>query len=368
MKIRTFASMAATLAIASTALCQQPVSPQYLQTNLVADSTATATAKTIDPNLSGAWGLSESSTGPWWLSDNNNGLSTLYNGLGATQGLVVTVPTANPDKSKTGTPTGILFNASSSSFLLSDGKAASFLFATLDGLIVGWNGGVSSNTGEIAINQSSTSSFTGIAVAPATIDGVTSTYLYAADFLSATVDVFDTSFHHVPQLESAFAAIPLPAGYAPFNIQNIGGNLYVTLALQNQAKNNQVTGPGLGYIAAVSPEGIYIGVAASGLNLNAPWGVAVAPGNFGQYSHDLLVGNNGDGTIAVFNPVNGGFIAKLKDANNNVISINGLWGLAFGSDSANGGPATTLYFAAAPGTGGLFGTLTPLQNTFGSDN
>lgn len=357
------------LSLSSIALAQSsPASmQQYLQTNLVADSTATAAAKTIDPNLIAAWGMAASATGPWWLSDNGNGLSTLYTGAGATEGLVVTIPTADPSVNKIGTPTGIVFNANPSIFKLSDGKTANFLYATQDGLIAGWNGGVGT-TAQIIVNQSQTSMFTGLTIADAKVNGMTSTYLYVADFMQGVVDVFDSNFNHVPAIESAIASIPVPAGYAPLNVQNIGGNLYVSLAVQTQQKNNQVAGPGLGIVAGLTPEGTFIGTLETGSFLNVPWGVAVAPSDFGQYSHDLLVSNNGSGYIDVFNPVTGKYIAQLQDATNSVISINGLWGIAFGSDSANGGPATSLYFAASPGTGGLFGTLTPIQNNYGTSN
>ncbi len=368
MHLRPFPIASLALALSTAALSQTSIpQQQYLQSNLVADSTATAAATTIDPNLSGGWGISESSTGPWWVSDNNNGLSTLYNGVGAIQGLVVKIPPADPTKTPTGSPTGIVFNATAG-FVLPDGKPASFLFATLDGLIVGWNGSVPGGIAQIAVNQTGVSSFDGLAVAPATVNGVTSTYLYAADFEQAVVDVYDANFHHVSALESKINSIPKPPGFAPFNIQNIGGNLYVTLALQDSTKVNQVTGPGLGLVASVTPEGALIGIAQTGSFLNSPWGVAVAPGNFGQYSHDLLVGNNGDGTISVFNPVTGTFIDQLRDSTGQPISINGLWGLSVGNGTTSGGSATSVFFAAAPGNGGLFGTLTPIQNTNGSNN
>ncbi len=368
MRVRLFTLASLTFAFSAAALSQTSLpQQQYKQTNLVADSTATAAATTIDPNLSGGWGISQSSGGPWWVSDNNNGLSTLYNGAGVTQGLVVTIPPADPTKTPTGSPTGMVFNATPG-FVLPDGKPASFLFPTLDGLIVGWNGGVPNNVAQIAVNQGGKSSFDGIAVAPATINGVTSTYLYAADFESAYVDVFDTNFKHVPAVENAINSIPKPPNFAPFNVQNIGGNLYVTLALQDSTKVNQVTGPGLGIVASITPEGKPIGITQTGPFLNAPWGVAVAPGNFGQYSHDLLVGNNGDGRISVFNPVTGAFIDQLRDSTGQPLTIDGLWGLSVGNGTVNGGSATSLFFAAAPGTGGLFGMLTPIQNTNGSNN
>ncbi len=342
---------------------------QYTATNLVSSATAVGAAATIDPNLQGAWGIAQSATGPWWVNDFNNGLSTLYTGAGATQSLVVKIPPADPTKSKSGTPTGIVFNGSSTEFVLPDGRPAAFLFATVDGLIAGWNPGVSNSTAEVAVNQSSGSAFLGLTLAQATVGGRTANYLYATDFKARAIDVFDANFNHVPAIESAIAGIGIPAGYAPFGIQNIGGNIYVTAAKLNAAGNNQQNGPGFGIVAVITPEGQLVSVLETGSFLNAPWGVALAPADFGLYSHDLLVSNNGSGTIDVFNPVTGRFITELKDAANAAIQINGIWGIAFGSGAAASGSATSLFYAAQPSTGGgLFGAITPVQNTFGSDN
>lgn len=371
-RFRTLATLAlAATTISASAWSQSaPGTQQYLQTNLVANSTATApTAKTIDPNLQGGWGISQSPTGPWWVSDASSGLSTLYTGVGVTEGLVVTIPPADPSKSKTGIPTGMVFNENAANFVLSDGKSASFLFATIDGLITGWNSSVSANTAEIAVNQSSTSAFFGLAVAQAKVEGVDQTLLFATDFKRRAVDVFNAQFQHVTSVEQAIANIGLPAGFAPYGITNLGGTLYVTIVRTNAAGTDQKNGPNNGLVAAITPEGKLIGTLETGNFLNAPWAVALAPSDFGQYSHDLLVSNNGSGVIDVFNPTTGKFLGKLKDGNNNVIKINGIWGIAFGSGTTSGGPSTSLYFAAQPDSGGgLFGTLTPIQNTFGSDN
>ena len=367
MQIRSvsFASLTltlTTLALGARAFSQQTTPQQYTQTNLV--SSVAGTAVTTDPQVNGAWGISESSGGPWWVSDVATGLSTLYTGAGAKQGLVVSIPSAKADGKTPGTPTGIVFNASASDFILPDGKAASFLFVTLDGTIAGWNGSVTNNAAETVVNQNSTSSFTGLAVANATINGVTAPYLYVADNKAGTINVFDTHFQHATAIENAIAALGKVPGFSPFGIQEIGGSLFVTAS-----RSDGTIGPGQGGVIVLKPEGSLIGALQTGSFFNAPWGVAQAPGNFGQYSHDLLVGNNGDGKINVFNPQTGQYIATLVDAKNNPIAIPGLWGLNFGNDSTSGGPATTLYFGAdLDGAGGLFGSLTPVQNTFGSDN
>ncbi len=370
MRSQTCAVMAFLFAPLAFAQTTSPTQQQYRQTNLVASSTSVASdAAVIDPNLAGAWGISRSSNGPWWVANGDgggSGTSSLYNGAGARQSLVVTVPPADPTKTPKGSPVGIVFNANPANFILPDGTAAVFLFSTLDGLIAGWNGAVPNSTAQIVVNAASTSVFTGLAVAQATVNGSTGTYLYAADARARKVAVFDSSFRHVAAIENAIASLGLPPGFGPFGIQNIGGTLYVTVAPSDQS-----SGPGQGGVAAITPEGRLIGLLQSGSYFNAPWGVALAPSDFGQYSHDLLVGNNGDGKINVFNPQTGQWLATLVNANNQTIEIPGLWALGFGNDQTGGGPATTLYFSAGDGPGqsgaGLFGTLTPVQNTFGSD-
>ena len=358
-RLLTLASL--TLAFSASALSQTP--QQYTQTNLVS-SAAGKNAVTVDPQLNGVWGISVSSSGPWWVADTATGLSTLYNGAGAKEGLVVKVPSADPSTNKPGLPTGIVFNASASDFILPDGKAASFIFDTIDGTIAGWNGSVANNTAETVVNQGPTSVFTGLAVAQATVNGVTAPYLYAADNGAGKLSVFDTHFQHATTIEDAIASIGKIAGFSPFGVQNLGGTIYVALD-----RADGTLGAGQGAVVAITPEGKLVGFLQDTATLNAPWGIAEAPGNFGQYSHDLLVGNNGDGKINVFNPQTGKFIATLVDAKNNPIVIPGLWGLSFGNDTVNGGLATSLFFAAdLNGAGGLFGTLTPVQNTFGSDN
>ncbi|HVU47927.1 MAG TPA: TIGR03118 family protein [Terracidiphilus sp.] len=337
---------------------------QYKVTGLVSDQSGAANA--TDPNLVNPWGLSRSSTSPWWISDNGTGLSTLYDGTGAAKPLVVTVPTGDPNVSSTGTPTGTLFNGSTG-FALTNGKPASFLFVTEDGTISGWNGGASA---VIMINTKSASVFKGAAFATLRIPyGSSSTFLYVADFRKDRVEVYDSSFNHVPLIEGLFRDEFLPRGYAPFNIQNIGGELYVAFAKQDAQKHDEVDGPGKGYIDVFSPFGFLLRRLQHGPWLNGPWGLAMAPGDFGIYSHDLLVGQFGSGNIAVYDPVTGQFKDLLRDANNNPIAIDGLWGISFASGSTTGsGPATTLYFAAGSDgeQHGLFGTITPIQNTLGN--
>jgi len=340
----------------------------YRETDLVADQSGTAATFT-DPNLVNPWGLSRSSGSPWWVSDNGTGLSTLYDGTGAAKALVVTVPTGDPDVSKTGTPTGTLFNGSTG-FQLAPTKPAVFLFVTEDGTISGWNPGVDPTNAVIMVNTKSASVFKGAAFASRTTQsGTTATYLYAADFRKGRIQVYDSTFKHVSMGEDAFQDEGLPDGFAPFNIQNIGGDLYVTFAKQDGERHDEVDGAGLGYLDVFTPSGHLVRRFEHGAWLNGPWAMAMAPGDFGIYSHNLLVGQFGSGNIAVYDAETGRFQDLLRDASNNPITIQGLWALSFGSGSVTGsGPANSLYFSA--GTDGeqhgLFGTITPVENTLGN--
>jgi uncharacterized protein (TIGR03118 family) len=341
------------------------VAQHYRETDLVADQSGTAAAFT-DSNLVNPWGLSRSSGSPWWISDNGTGLSTLYDGTGAAKSLVVTIPTGDPDVSTTGTPTGTLFNGTTG-FQIAAGKPALFLFVTEDGTISGWNPGVNPTSAVVMVNTKSTSVFKGAAFASITTQAGTSTYLYAADFRRGRVQVYDSSFKHVSEGEDAFQDEGLPDGFAPFNIQNIGGDLYVTFAKQDGAKHDEVDGAGLGYLDVFTPSGHLVRRFEHGAWLNGPWAMAMTPGDFGIYSHDLLVGQFGSGNIAVYDAATGRFQDLLRDSANNPIAIQGLWALSFGSGGGSG-PATSLYFSAGSDgeQHGLFGTITPVENTLGN--
>lgn len=347
------------LAFALPALAQH-----YKQNNLVSDQTGVATV--TDPNLVNPWGLSRGSGTPWWASDNGTGLATLYAGTGTIVPLVVTIPTGDPNSSSTGTPTGTLFNGGSG-FALAPGKPALFMFVTEDGTVSGWNPGVKPTSAVIEVNTKSRSVFKGAAFATINFPhGGSATFLYAADFRRGRIQVFDSSFHHVPT-EEWFRDERVPHGFAPFNVQNIGGDLYVTFAKQDAAKHDPVVGPGLGFVDVFSPLGVLLRRLEHGPWLNAPWGLVMASGDFGIYSHDLLVGNFNSGVIAVFDPASGSFKGMLNDASNNPITIGGLWDLSFGSDGTSGA-ATVLYFSAGSDgeQHGLFGTITPVENTLGN--
>jgi uncharacterized protein (TIGR03118 family) len=323
----------------------------YVQRNLVSD--LPGLAGNTDTNLLNPWGIAFSPTGPFWLSDNHSGLSTVYDSTGAVQSLVVTVP---PPASGTppAAPTGIVFYGGTN-FLVGLNEPAHFIFATEDGTISGWNTG--SNAVLKADNSTSGAIYKGLTMA--TLGG--SNFLYAADFHNAKIDVFDDGFNPV-SLPGAFADSTIPAGYAPFGIQTIGTNIYVTYALQDADKHDDVSGAGHGYVNVFDPRGTMIKRFASAGALNSPWGIALAPAGFGPFSGALLIGNFADGLINAFDPATGSSLGSLKDSANNPIAIDGLWGLKFGNNG-RGGDGARLYFAAGiAGSGqledhGLFGSI-----------
>jgi uncharacterized protein (TIGR03118 family) len=373
MKFATirFSAVIAAIAFAAAPLFSQ-TTQQYQQTNLV--SSTSGVASNSDSNLINPWGISRSSAGPWWVSDNGNGLSTLYAGTGSTIPLVVTIPPATPQY-KIGSPTGTIFNGTSL-FDLAPGAPAFFLFATEDGTISGWNPSVNKTSAVIVVNTKGASSFKGIT--SATISSThrfAGTYLYAADFLNGRIDVFNSQFQQVPMLENRFnhprndgEDNESHSGFAPFNIQNIGGNIYVTYAANPGHSINEMDGTGLGDVVVFSPSGKELMRFQHGPWFNAPWGITQASSDFGAYSHDILVGQFGSGEIAAFNPVSGRFEGMLMNSDNQPIQVSGLWGLSFGN-GATAGPATALYFAAGSDNenGGLLGEITAIQNTQGND-
>jgi uncharacterized protein (TIGR03118 family) len=354
----------------------------YTQTNLV--SNESGVAPVTDPQLINPWGISRGSGTPWWVSDERTGLSTLYNGAGTKASLIVTIPPADPKKTPTGTPTGTIFNGSQTDFLLAPGKPAVFLFSTNDGTISGWNPGVAPTLAVIVAKNTDGSSYTGLT--SAFING--KPFLYAANFNKGRVDVYDQAFHlvqlsneHVNENSSdgdghsdqnAFVDDRLPRGYVPFNVQAIGNDIVVTYALHEGARF-ETDGPGLGFVDIYSSSGRLLQRLEHGDWLNAPWGVALAPLDFGRFSHDLLIGQfagGGDtqssGFIAAYDLTTGKFDGLLQDASGKPLAINGVWALSPGNVSPNNNdaaaaPAAQVYFTAGPNhtTGGLLGYLTP---------
>jgi uncharacterized protein (TIGR03118 family) len=301
-----------------------------------------------DTDLVNGWGIVASSRSPWWVSDNGTSKSTLYNGnTGAKLGLVVNVP---------GPPTGIVFNGSAD-FKVDAGSGllpSLFIFATDDGQIAGWNG---VGTDAISAVPPSDDIYLGLAIAN---DGVAN-HLYVANFNHAAVEVYDSAFNEV-DVSGDFTDPGLPAHYAPFNVQTIAGSIYVAYAKQDASGQEEVHGEGLGVVDQYDLDGNFMARVATFGDLNSPWGMALAPSNFGKFSGDLLVGNFGDGRIHAFRAGEDGWEAHgvVKGTDHRPITIDGLWGIGFGNGVASG-PTNTLFFAAGPDdeTHGEFGSITP---------
>jgi len=302
-------------------------------------------APVLDPSLVNAWGLTASSTSPWWVADNGTSLSTLYNGAGVKQGLTVIVGTDSA-------PTGTVFNTLGSGFSVTNGTqsgSARFIFDGEDGVLRGWNPAVDGTHALVGAMGDPDAVFKGLAIA----DGK----LFASDFHNNEVAVFDSSWNIVDR----FTDPGLPDGYAPFGIQAIAGHIFVTFAKQDADRHDEVPGQGRGFVDEFDTSGNLVARVAQHGQLNAPWGLAQAPSDFGRFSNDLLVGNFGDGQINAYElGANGMYTHKgeLRE-NNHQITIDGLWALQFGN-GANAGPKNTLFFTAGPNeeSHGLFGQIT----------
>src|SRR5262249_24174133 len=324
-------------------LCFAPnaTAQHYHQTNLVSDIPGLATF--TDANLANPWGVAHSASSPWWVADNVTGVSTVYNGSGqpfpTNSPLVVEIPTREGGTGH-GMPTGIVFNGSSD-FELAPGQPARFIFVTLDGTISGWNQAVDPSHAIRKVNKPGSAIYTGLALG----SRAGANYLYVANFHAGTVDVFDTHFSPVTLPSGAFTDPGLPPDFAPFNVQNINGNLFVAFAKQDEDKEDEVEGPGLGFVDSFDTNGHLRMRLKSGRWFNAPWGVVLAPDHFGKFSNDLLVGNLGSGQIAAFDTKHGKFQGLLKGDHGAPIEIEGLWGLGFGN-GGTAGPTNTLFFAA----------------------
>jgi uncharacterized protein (TIGR03118 family) len=365
--MKTLLHLTARTALAVSMMCAVSFGQHYNQTNLV--SNTPGNAPVTDPDLINAWGMSRSSSSPWWISDNGTGVATLYNGAGTKQALTVTIPAAVSGNQ--GIPTGTIFNGSPTDFLLAPGKQAIFLFSTIDGTIAGWNPGVLATQAVSVVKTTDGSVYTGLT--SAFVQG--KLYLYAANFNKGRVDVYDNAFNPVHLGEKRFDDDRLPDDYMPFNVQAIGNDIVVTYALHEEGAQLETDGPGLGYVDIYSSDGRLLRRLEHGNWLNAPWGVALAPLDFGRFSHDLLIGQfAGGGTtassgyIAAYDLATGRLDGLLEDASGKPIAINGIWALSPGNASPGNynsasAPAAEVYFTAGPnhGTGGLFGYLTAVS-------
>jgi len=345
-------------------------SRSYQQTNLVSDIPGLALH--TDPNLRNSWGTSTGPGLPIWVSDNAAGAATLYDGQGnpqtgpGNQQLVVSIPappSAGPGA--VGAPDGTVFNPTPDGFVVSKNGVsapARFLFATEDGTIVGWNSDVDPTHAVIAVDRSTVTDQAGdhgaVYKGLALVSTPAGKFLYATNFRFGTVEVFDSNFH----LVNSFTDPTVPAGFAPFGIHNIGGNLYVTFAKQKAAKFDDDAGPGNGFVDVFAPNGNLLQRLASRGRLDSPWGVTLAPSTFGAFGGDILVGNFGNGRINAFNPTTGQFLGQLR-THGGPITISGLWGLRFPVGSLNVTP-NALYFTAGLNheADGLFGDIVPAQS------
>lgn len=344
--------LAATLLFSFCVLGIAAQAQRYQQINLVSDLPNIATFQ--NPHLKNAWGIAFAPGGPFWIADNGTGLSTLYAGDGTILSLVVTIP---PPKGAEGpsAPTGLVFNGSGDFVVQENGKMgpAFFIFDTEDGTISGWNPNVDlTEAVRVVDNSKAGAVYKGLALAQTS----SGRRIYATNFHDGFVEMYDSHFH----LLGSFTDNEVPMGYAPFGIQNLGGMLFVTFAKQNEQKHDDVAGPGHGFVDVFNTDGQLIRRFASRGKLNSPWGVAMAPSTFGKFANDILIGNFGDGRISAFDPSTGKFLGQLRDQNNEVLSINGLWSITPGGGL--GSTPNDFYFTAGLNdeADGLFGKLTPI--------
>jgi uncharacterized protein (TIGR03118 family) len=343
------------------ALVLNPVSayPQgqagFKQRNLVSDVAGLAVKR--DRNLVNPWGMAASPTGPIWIANEESGVSTVYDSHGKAvrdgqRKIVVAIPGAAGDRSS-GKPTGIVFNGTQDFTVTLNGVSgpATFIFVSLDGLITGWNSTVSPDTAVILIDNSGTgAAYTGVTLVTTT----TGSFLVLANFAQGTVDVYDSNLALVTRMSDP----DLPEGFAPFNVRNINGMIFVAFAKRGEDGEDE-PGPGLGFVDIFDLNGTMLRRFASQGTLNAPWGMAVAPIGFGEFGGNLLVGNFGDGRINVFDINSGELVGQLKDRRGREIEIEGLWDLLFGN-GGGAGRTTTLFFTAGldDEEHGLFGSIT----------
>jgi uncharacterized protein (TIGR03118 family) len=351
----------------------------FSQSNLVSDNqTGHLNAQIQDPNLINPWGVAFSPTGPFWVNNNHTGTATIYSvdpktDATAAEPLVVTIapPTAVPGVT-TASPTGIVFNNDPNGFML-NGQPATFIMDTEDGTISAWNGGT---TTTLEVDNSNNPAHGDGSLPPQDqTEGIGAVYkglaigtqkngttlLYAANFRHGTVDVFNDRFQQVNSLTDG----NLPKGYAPFNVRVLHGKVFVTYALQDQFKHDDVAGRGHGFVDEFSRSGKFIARVASNGPLNSPWGLAIAPSDFGKFAGDLLVGNFGDGTISAFNlKHHDQFVGKLDGVDGKPIKIGDLWALTQGNGGSAGSKGEIFFTAGVQSESkGLFGSISHVPGT-----
>jgi uncharacterized protein (TIGR03118 family) len=322
---------------------------EFRVVKLVSDSGGAAHS---DTNLINPWGLASSPTSPFWVANNGTGVGALYDTTGTPQPLVVTV---NPSGAA---PTGLVFNGNAADFHVTEGGktgSAAFIFAGEDGTISGWAPGVALDHSIVAIpNLNRDVVYKGLAIG----SSAGTQFLYASDFHNGMVEQFDSSFN----LVRSFGDPTVAPGYAPFGTRVLGDHLFVTYALQDADKEDDVAGPGNGYVDEFNLDGTFVRqLVGQGGEIDSPWGLDIAPSSFGQFAGDLLVGNFGDGTISAFDLTSGMFDGKLLGTDGNPIVLGDLWALLNGN-GAKGGDADKVYFTAGVSdeAHGLFGALAPV--------
>jgi uncharacterized protein (TIGR03118 family) len=352
-----------------------PAAVGFTDTALVSSSaTATASAKTIDANLQNPWGIAIGPNMPFWISDNNNNLSTLYSGIGGNETQTITgsnnMGIAIPESAagSAASPTGQIYNGSGG-FTIPTTRGqepALFIFDGQGGTIAAWatDSGATAFTAydDTVANGVDHAVYKGLAIGTGAGAGL----LFATDFHNNKVDVFDAHFSKPAAMQGKFVDPDMPAGFAPFGIQTLQGHLFVTFAKQDDTKLEEITGAGLGYVDVFDFSGNLLNRFASAGSLNAPWGVAVAPAGFGSLQGDVLIGNFGDGTINIFSP-NGtspaNFEGPLMSTGGQPLAFPALWSLAFGNGDADK-PVTTLFYTAGLTklTDGVLGGITLTSN------
>lgn len=338
--------------------CLPAAAQSYKVTNIISDGSVPAT--TMDAGFINPWAISFSPT--WWISAQGTGTNYVVSSAG-TIAFKVNVPAAS---ATTGLPAGSVTVAGATGMILPNGTKASFLFSTLDGTISGWNGklGTANSTAQIAINNSAAgASYPGLAI----LTTGTSSYILAANFGTGNaIEVYDNTFK-TTKLAGSFTDPNLPANYAPFSVHIFGTQVFVAYALRSTTTPYRtVGGSGNGIVNVFDTSGNFVARVVTGGNLNAPWGVAFAPANFGIFSNDLLIGNFGDGIINVYDPKTFSYLGQLMDANGKSLTYASLWELlpggtaVAGTASVSGGDTSTVYFTAglAGETHGLFGAIT----------
>jgi uncharacterized protein (TIGR03118 family) len=373
MGCKRFLSLIAVTGVVALAPLSHAQAHGYLQTNLVSDKNGAAVAPKNDPNLVNPWGIANIAGGPFWISDNGSGFSSLYDGTGKQNAQLprVMIPTATiTGNSAPGSPDGIVWNGNFLQFFdpagLGEGNTCIFIFATEDGTISCWAPGNFTNAQLVGnaqliidnknADQATSPVYKGLAIGT----NSRNTFIYATDFRNRKIVAWNSAFGFDTTLSAAFKDSEIPQHFAPFGIQNINGDLWVTYAEQDAAKHDPVHGAGLGLVDVFDTDGNLIRHFGTRMRFDAPWGVALAPDNFGQFSNDILIGNFGDGKISGWNAKTGTFIDWLRDDQNNIIVNDSLWALVFGG-GAQGSNSGVLYFTAGlvEEGDGLFGTLTP---------